>query len=499
MRKNYLFVVVLGLILSYSCFAQFPSPYCNISDDYGDVEEITTISFEGIPFTNTNTTSILVDHTDVFVEVERGGSYTISLKGNTYGNYNNEFVVFVDWNQNGVLDDSGEVYYVGMITNSTGYDSQSATTTITVPANAQFGSTRARITKTYTDYLWDILLNIDPCYISYYDDWDGLVYGSYGQAIDITVNVLCDVIPTPIGDVAQEFVPGQTLADLEVSGQGLVWYADADLEDQLDASTPLVHGTTYYVVSSEGICQSTALVITVTDVCFGFEAPTADATQEFYTGQILADLEVTGEGLVWYADADLSEELEDSTPLVHGMTYYVVNTNANCQSEAVAITVTDICFGFAAPEGEATQEFNSGATLADLEVTGEGLTWYADEELTTVLDETTVLVDGTTYYVTATNEYCESMALAITVTEVLSTIDFGETVFSYYPNPVIDVLYLNAADQQIDSVVIYNMIGQKVSELTQSSTIDMTGLSKGNYLVYVTIGNISKMIRIVKQ
>jgi hypothetical protein len=423
MRKNYLFTVVLGLILSYNCFAQFPSPYCNINDDYEDVEEITTISFEGIPFTNTNTTDILVDHTDVFVEVERGGSYSITLKGNTHGDYDNEFVVFVDWNQNGDLDDSGEVYYVGLITNSTGYDSQSVTATITVPANAQFGSTRARITKTYTDYLWDYLLNVDPCYISIYDDWDGSIFGSYGQAIDITVNVLCDVIPIPTGDEAQEFVAGQTLANLEVTGQGLVWYADADLE----------------------------------------------------------------------------EELEDSTLLEHGATYYVISTEEVCQSLALTITVTDICFDFAAPEGEATQEFNSGETLADLEVMGEGLIWYADEELTEELDETTALVDGITYYVTASNEYCESTALAITVTEVLSTIDFGGAVFSYYPNPVTDVLYLNTTDQKIDSVVIYNMLGQKIQEFTESSTLDMSGLTKGNYLVKVTIGNTSKTIRIVKQ
>src|SRR5690606_3002979 len=497
MRKNYLYALVLGLILSYNCFAQFPSPYCEINEDYWDVEEITTITFEGIPFTNTNTTDILVNHTNVFVEVERGESYSISLKGNTHGNWENEFVVFVDWNQNGILNDPGEVYYIGMISNSSGYDSQSATATIAVPANAQFGSTRARITKTYTAPDDEIYLIMDPCYISY-DFW-GFIEGSYGQAVDITVNVLCDVIPAPTGDVAQEFGSGQTLADLEVTGQGLVWYADADLEEELEDSTLLEHGATYYVISTEEVCQSTALAITVTDICFGFEAPSAAAEQDFYSGQTLADLEVTGEGLIWYADSDLEDELEDSTQLEHGMIYYVVSTNENCQSVALAITVTDICFDFAAPEGEATQEFDSGETLADLEVMGEGLIWYADEELTEELEETTALVDGTTYYVTASNEYCESTALAITVTEVLSTIDFGGAVFSYYPNPVTDVLYLNTTDQKIDSVVIYNMLGQKIQEFTDSSTLDMSGLSKGNYLVKVTIGNTSKTIRIVKQ
>src|SRR5690606_19100805 len=337
------------------------------------------------------------------------------------------------------------------------------------------GSTRARITKTYTDSDFEVYLNIDPCYIRY--DWFG-IEGSYGQAIDITVNVLCDEIPTPSGDVTQEFTPGQTLADLDVTGQGLTWFTDEDLENLIEPSLPLEHGATYYVVSTDGICQSVALAITVTDMCFEFETPTGDVTQEFIPSQTLADLDISGEGLVWFADSDLEEELEDSTLLEHGMTYYVVSTNDNCQSEPLAITVTDICFDFETPIGEVSQEFNSGETLNDLEVDGEGLTWYAGEDLSEMLNPmTTMLEDGVTYYVTASNEFCESDALAITVTENLSTFDFGGAVFSFYPNPVSDVLYLNTTDQ-IDSVVIYNMLGQKIQEIKQSSTIDMTDLSK---------------------
>src|SRR5690606_17190241 len=334
MRKNYLYTLGLGLFMSFSAIAQFPSPYCEINEDYWGVEEITTISFDGLPFTNTNTTDILVDHTAVFVEVERGESYTISLKGNTHGNYENEFVVFVDWNQNGILDDTGEVYYIGMISNSSGSDTQAATASISVPGNAQYGSTRARITKTYTDSDSEVYLNIDPCYISY--DWFG-IEGSYGQAIDITVNVLCDEILTPSGAVTHEFTPAQTLADLDVTGQGLTWFTDEDLENLIEPSLPLEHGATYYVVSTDGICQSVALAITVTDMCFEFETPTGDVTQEFIPSQTLADLDISGEGLVWFADSDLEEELEDSTLLEHGMTYYVVSTNDNCQSEPLAI------------------------------------------------------------------------------------------------------------------------------------------------------------------
>ncbi|MFA5557726.1 MAG: choice-of-anchor Q domain-containing protein, partial [Flavobacteriaceae bacterium] len=73
-----------------------------------------------------------------------------------------------------------------------------------------------------------------------------------------------------------------------------------------------------------------------------------------------------------------------------------------------------------APEGEVKQSLSEGQTLADLEVVGENLTWYTDEELTTAIPDTTQVVFGENYYVTQTIEECESEALIIKVKSVLS-------------------------------------------------------------------------------
>jgi hypothetical protein len=59
--------------------------------------------------------------------------------------------------------------------------------------------------------------------------------------------------------------------------------------------------------------------------------------------------------------------------------------------------------------------------------------------------------------------------------------------FSYYPNPASDVIYLQA-DQIIDSVDLYNVLGQQVlsqSVKAQSSQLDVSGLAAGTYLMSV--------------
>jgi len=83
---------------------------------------------------------------------------------------------------------------------------------------------------------------------------------AYNYSIDITVTAAPD---TPTGDANQTFTAGQTLADLDVAGDNLVWYSDNTYSNTLSLTEPLVHGATYYVRSENGDCQSEALAITV--------------------------------------------------------------------------------------------------------------------------------------------------------------------------------------------------------------------------------------------
>ncbi|WP_410878688.1 MBG domain-containing protein [Myroides sp. DW712] len=176
------------LFSSSFAFAQFPSPYCDVEG--GDVEEITKIEFVGVEINNTNDVDLLVDFTANVAEVTAGQTYTLTVQGNTYGE-ENKLYAFIDWNQNGVLDDAGEVYVIGVLDDSNGADGQSISIDITVPTTAVAGETRIRITKTW---IFDEFLeaNPDPCWISgIYIGYD-LEDDSYGQAIDFTLNVDSD-------------------------------------------------------------------------------------------------------------------------------------------------------------------------------------------------------------------------------------------------------------------------------------------------------------------
>ncbi|WP_417875679.1 DUF6923 family protein [Winogradskyella sediminis] len=72
-----------------------------------------------------------------------------------------------------------------------------------------------------------------------------------------------------------------------------------------------------------------------------------------------------------------------------------------------------------APIGSATQEFceNENATVADLQVSGENIIWYASENSDNPIDLDTILDNGETYYASQTNaEGCESIdRFAVTV------------------------------------------------------------------------------------
>ena len=166
--------------ITYTTAYQF---YCNTFYTTA-VEPITNVTFSGI----NNTTSAVVDGSsahEVFCSptatVTQGTSPTITVEGNTDGNFTDHFRAFADWNQDGDFADAGETIFIGTITNSTGVDGQTASIAFPVPAGATTGLTYMRVMKRY---------NADPT------DSCNLGYG-YGQTEDYLVNVVMPACTTP--------------------------------------------------------------------------------------------------------------------------------------------------------------------------------------------------------------------------------------------------------------------------------------------------------------
>ncbi len=174
--------------------------------------------------------------------------------------------------------------------------------------------------------------------------------------------------------------------------------------------------------------------------------------------------------------------------------------SSSCESERLQVDVT-VNPAPEAPIAIGDFDFVDGDTLADLEdsLDFEGdLTWYADEELTEVLPNTTLLEDNTTYWVTQTIDGCESEALAVLVEE-LGVNDLNGNMFSVYPNPVNTILNINGL-KNIDLVEIFDMTGRKLSSQMeiQNNQIDFSHFEKGTYLVRISTGKENQVIKVIK-
>ncbi len=175
-------------LLTFGVQAQtFPAPYCEIIDPADvTVEEITSVDFAGASITNTDAVSVLIDKTNTSATVAQAETYTIEVAGNTVGPFGTDIVAFIDWNQNAILDDAGEIYPIGTLFGTTGNDGQSVTMDITVPTDAVLGTTRIRLTKIFGDA--QSPAEINPCGILFNPFGQGIFPG-FGQALDFTLVV----------------------------------------------------------------------------------------------------------------------------------------------------------------------------------------------------------------------------------------------------------------------------------------------------------------------
>lgn len=85
--------------------------------------------------------------------------------------------------------------------------------------------------------------------------------------------------------------------------------------------------------------------------------------------------------------------------------------------------------------------------------------------------------------------------------ELLGNETFERDAFNYYPNPVRDVLQIHAKDP-IKTILVFDMLGQKVMALYDTGHIlsmDVSGLQKGIYLMYLVSDKVQKTVRIMKE
>lgn len=531
------------------------APYCGpitFTATTDAVEPITLVNFAGIDNVTSATIAGATAHevfTSITGNVTAGSSYTITLKGNTGGNFTNRFIVFADWNQDGDFADAGEAYPITQtITNSTGVDTQQATQSLLVPTTATVGNTRMRVKKIFGTTNYN-----DPC-----------LGTGYGQAEDYTLAVAA--LPADLPDYAnlqfpatasiaqggsvtvygQVYEAGLTDVVPNIVGQApginawiavnttntnpntwttwvpATWNSGSvgnNDEYQLTIGAALTPGTYYYATRFQlnggafvygGINQSppnngnfwdgTTFVngiLTVTP-------PPAPANDEcanpivLTPGGVYTDNDVDG--------SNLGATLSTNTPA------------PSCGNFNFATTGKDVWYSVVVP-ASGTLTIETGVNTATTTGIDTVIQVYSGDcaTLTAVncdddsATETAIGLSrlaltgqtpGATLLIRVFGYNGAQGAYNISVFDAsLGNNDFDNANFTYYPNPVKNSLNLSYS-KEISNVEIFNVLGQKVSTNAINATqaqIDMSNLSKGAYIVKVTSDNQVKTIKVIKE
>src|SRR5690554_1656496 len=228
-------------------------------------------------------------------------------------------------------------------------------------ANQDFcvGDTLDDLDVAGTDLTWYILFGTNYIPIpnpSTHSLTDGETYyvtqtvnGCESNMISVTVS---RTPGPPVADPQQTFCLGETLQDLDITGQNITWYSNAAATIPIPETTPLADGAVYRARQSVGGCLSDFIEIQVHRTPL---TPVGEDEQVFCAGQTIANLIVGGQNLTWYSDATGNNSIADpdNTPLTDGTSYWVSQTIDGCESALLEITAELIDV----PEGDTNQGF----------------------------------------------------------------------------------------------------------------------------------------------
>lgn len=173
--------------------------YCTMLPQ-ADYNGITHVKFSGIDNVTTPYPTANGSYLDQIANVDQTKTYPFTIEANTWGT-DNYVTVFIDWNQNGSLNDTGERYDLGII-NSNGTDGVQLTGNIAVPADALVGKTRMRVVLNDGE-------NVDgPC------DNNNFIFGQYQ---DYSVDVKQFLGTNDLNSKAFQYYPNPVVDVLHLS------------------------------------------------------------------------------------------------------------------------------------------------------------------------------------------------------------------------------------------------------------------------------------------
>lgn len=405
-----------------------------------EVEPMTKVEFSNISKTSSVTsTEGYEDFTDEVANVNAGETYTIKMQGKAKWNWNvNTYTVFIDWNQNGIMDEEGEIYSAGYLLGSTGEDGQTVEYNITIPDTALNGETRMRVLKVYS-----------PSSTAMF--WPSGSCGAYnwGQIEDYTVNI---------------------------SG-GVTVVLPADLPYNYGFETANFDGWTF---ENAG----TGNDWTITNEVFEF-----DGVQYLYPseGEFYAAYEYNSDNPAnaWLFSRGLN--LNNAQEIVIEFDYKATGDETGVLPEKMKVFL-----GSAANSTAQTIELWDNDNIENYEYetaeinytpTANGV-FYLGFQAYSDADQFTLSVDNVKVYV-----------------KTMSVADLDNNKIAHYPNPVKDVLNI-VDTKEISSIGVYDLSGKQVftqNVNNKQAQINVSNLPTGVYIVKANVNGEVKTFKIVKK
>ncbi len=471
--------------------SEYINPYCEvvITDT---VTPITNVTFAGI--TNASSADTSSPAQEIFVDINanvaQGNQYLIKLEGFTDGDNTHYFTAFFDWNQNGILDDAGEVYNLGTITNSTGVDGIELVKRIDVTTDALLGETRMKIIKSADGY------PLDPC-------------GEYtsGQAEDYSITVFDYCLPDiPLKAPITRVI----FADIDNSSPSDP-YTTPSYEPFLDIEANVLKGETYDVTLQGNPIWDMCFTVfidwnqngnlddagEVYDIdCVGWVPGGGDGELALGTIEVPLDAATGKTRMRVITNADSGYPLDPCGFYYYGQAedYTVVvreNPLPDCEIECPDDILVEIPFG-------------QSSTVVDYSVL-----FNCDNSDDVVLQITNGLPSGSEFPVGVTTvsfniehegEVIDTCEFTVTVDDILNTENFEEDTFNIYPNPVKDLLNVSAS-KNINTIQIFDLAGKKVfseSPRNNEAQINLSSLVTGVYIVKLISDNSVNSLKLVK-
>ncbi|MBH1960602.1 MAG: T9SS type A sorting domain-containing protein [Flavobacteriia bacterium] len=325
-----------------------------------------------------------------------------------------------------------------------------------------------------------------------------------------TANKFYDLPAAPVVTQPAATCAGQlTLGQLSVTGSNLKWYNAATGGNVLPANTVIEPNETYYVSQNPNGCESPRATFIATSIYEIPAAPAVTQPAEACEGTVsLGNVVVSGTGEVrWYDAAVGGNQLESSTIVKEGVTYYVSRRTNNCESVRTSFVALNIKAYPAAPTGNTSQTLPFGSKVSDIEIlSSSNVTWYATQSDANAninpLANDHILVTGK-YYPVSSNGTCRTMGAAfnITIEAVLGTSQDVNKAAAIYPSPFRDVLYVKN-DAMITNIKIYSATGSLIFNKNlnvKESSINTQQFPAGVYTVKLTTGNREIIKKVIKK